>query len=220
MTRVRLQITMSLDGFVAGPRQRLEEPLGEGGMALHAWAFATRAFHLRHGNAAEAEAGSTGVDDERLAAAAEGVGAAIMGRNMFGPDRGPWSDAPWEGWWGDEPPFGYPVYVLTHHARPPLVKGETEFRFVTDGIESALAQAVASAGGLDVAIGGGASTARQFLAAGLVDDVEIHVVDVVLGSGERLFEGLDDLPARYAPAGLIAGEGAAHFLLSRREPAQ
>jgi dihydrofolate reductase len=209
MTQLKFQITISLDGFVAGPRQTLENPLGEGGMALHEWAFATRTFRQQHGG----EGGETGLDDDQLARSTENVGATIMGRNMFGPIRGAW-DEEWNGWWGDEPPFRHPVFVLTHHEREPLTLGETTFHFVTDGIESALAQARAGAAGKDVAIGGGADTVRQYLWAGLVDSFVLHVVPVLLGSGERLFEGVD-LAGRYVCDRIESSPAAAHFAYRR-----
>jgi dihydrofolate reductase len=212
MARLRLQITMSVDGYVAGPDQSLEDPLGKGGLALHEWAFATRSFRASHGG----EGGETGLDDDRIAAAGENIGATIMGRNMFGPVRGPWADEEWRGWWGDEPPFHAPVFVLTHHAREPLeLLGGTTFHFVTDGIEAALERALDAAGGRDVSLGGGASTAQQYLRAGLVDALEIHVVPLLLGAGERLFEGLDGGPTGYVPAGLVSSPAAAHFTYLR-----
>jgi dihydrofolate reductase len=213
MAGVRLNITMSLDGYVAGPGQSVENPLGVGGGALHEWAFATRAFRGSHG----IEGGETGIDDEIAAESLRGLGATIMGRNMFGGRPGPWrDDAPWNGWWGADPPFHTPVFVLTHHAREPLeMEGGTTFHFVTDGIEAALERATDAAGGRDVAVGGGAGTARQYLDAGLIDDIQVHVAPVLLGSGERLF----DLPAgwqeRYEATRLVASPAAAHFRFRR-----
>jgi dihydrofolate reductase len=209
MTQLRFQITMSLDGFVAGPRQSLENPLGEGAMGLHEWVTATRSWRAQHGM----EGGETGPDDERAARAMDNVGATIMGRNMFGPVRGAW-DEEWNGWWGDEPPFRHPVFVLTHHEREPLTLGETTFHFVTDGIEAALEQARAAADGKDVAIGGGADTLRQYLWAGVVDTFELHVVPLLLGSGERLFEGVD-LAGRYVCDQVASSPAVAHFAYRR-----
>jgi dihydrofolate reductase len=213
MARLRLSITMSLDGYVAGPDQSVENPLGLGGEALHEWAFATRAFRGAH----EMEGGETGIDDEIAADSLGNVGATIMGRNMFGGGPGPWrDDEPWNGWWGDDPPFRTPVFVLTHHAREPLeMAGGTTFHFVTEGIEAALERAVDAASGQDVAVGGGAETARQYLGGGLIDDIQVHVAPALLGSGERLF----DLPAgwqeRYEVTRVVASPAAAHFRYRR-----
>jgi dihydrofolate reductase len=184
MSQVRLTITMSLDGFVAGPDQTVEQPLGRGGERLHEWALATRSWRSAHGMSG----GETGPDDDAMRESAEGIGATVMGRNMFGPVRGPWGDSGWRGWWGGTPPFRTPVIVLTHHPRESLpMDGGTTFHFVTDGIEAALARARDAAGDLDVGIGGGADTARQYLRAGLVDRVDLHVAPVLLGAGEPLF---------------------------------
>ncbi len=185
MTMLRLNITMSLDGFVAGPNQSVEHPLGEGGEKLHEWAFAVRSFRAIHGM----EGGATGPDDDVAAEYFQNVGATIMGRHMFGGGTGPWGKPPWNGWWGEDPPFHTPVFVLTHHAREPLeMQGGTTFHFVTGGIQEALRRARDAARGKDVNIGGGADTAGQYLKAGLVDEIEIHVVPVLLGAGARLFE--------------------------------
>jgi dihydrofolate reductase len=212
MSKLRLSITMSLDGYVAGPNQGAETPLGEGTETLHEWAFATRSFRAVHGG----EGGATGLDDDRIAAAAANLGATIMGRNMFGPVRGDWGDEAWQGWWGDEPPFHTPVFVLTHHPREPLaMQGGTTFHFVTDGFESALEQARAAAGDRDVAIGGGAQTAQQYLRAGLVDELEVHVVPLLLGAGERLFESLEAGLSALEPVELVASPAAAHFRYAR-----
>jgi dihydrofolate reductase len=214
MARLKLNMTMSLDGYVAGPRQSLEQPLGEGGLALHEWAFATRSFRATHGLEGE---GETGLDDDIAASWNENIGATIMGRNMFGPDRGPWGDDPWRGWWGDDPPFHTPVYVLTHHARQPLtMSGGTTFRFVTGGIETALELALAAADGLDVSLGGGAEVAQQYLRAGLVDEFQIHVVPLLLGSGSRLFEGLDGGLPRYECVELVSSPAVAHSRFVRK----
>lgn len=186
MPELKLQISVSLDGFIAGPNPSEENPLGEGGMALHEWAFKLAAWRRPHGR----DGGETNASSAVLERALENVGATIMGRGMFGGD-GPWGEVPWPGWWGDEPPFHTPVFVLTHHAREPLEKeGGTTFHFVTDGIESALSQAKAAAGGKDVSLGGGAAVAQQYLAAGLLDELQLNVVPILLGSGTRLLEGL------------------------------
>lgn len=212
MARLRVNISMSLDGYVAGPDQSREHPLGKGGEALHEWALATRGWRAAHGH----EGGESGLDDERMTAAMENVGATIMGRNMFGPVRGPWEREQWKGWWGDDPPFHTPVFVLTHHAREPLeMQGGTTFHFVTDGIEVALERAFEAAGGKDVSIGGGASTVQQYLRAGLVDELEVHVAPVLLGGGSRLFESVDGGRAGLEPVGLVASPAAAHFRYAR-----
>ena len=182
-----LDISASLDGFVAGPDITLDEPLGRGGEALHEWALATQSWRASHGR----DGGDRNVDDEVMAELRGRVGATIMGRRMFSGGEGPWEEDPnSDAWWGDEPPFHHPVFVLTHHAREPLVKqGGTTFTFVTDGIESALEQATDAAAGKDVQIGGGADVAQQYLAAGLLDEVQIHVAPALLGDGTRLFGG-------------------------------
>jgi dihydrofolate reductase len=191
MSKLRLRISMSLDGFVAGPDQSLQNPLGVGGSRLHEWAFALATFREMHGMEGGEVNESTAVVEESLA----NIGATIIGRNMFGGHPGPWARAePWNGWWGDDPPFHHPVFVLTHHAREPLVlRGGSSFTFVTDGIESALERARRAAGGRDVSLAGGARAAQQYLAAGLVDEMEINLAPVLLGAGERLFDGVDDL---------------------------
>jgi dihydrofolate reductase len=213
MAKLRFNMTMSLDGYVAGPRQSLDNPLGEGGLALHEWTFATRSWRA----AQRMEGGETGLDDDHAAAWVGGFGATIIGRNMFGPVRGPWPDETWTGWWGDDPPYHTPVFVLTHHARKPLeMLGGTTFHFVTDGIEAALERAFDAAGGRDVNLGGGAETAQQYLRAGLVDEMEIHVAPVLLGDGCRLFENLDGGPAGYECVGLASSPAAAHYSYVRR----
>ena len=186
MSKVRVHITVSADGYVAGPNQSEENPLGEGGGGLHDWAFALKAFRAPHGMEGGEVNASTPVLEEALA----NVGAEIMGRGKFGGGPGPWGDDPWTGWWGKEPPFHMPVFVLTHHARDPLTLADTTFTFVTEGIESALEQARAAAAGKDVTVGGGADAINQYLAAGLVDELELHVVPLLLGGGARLFEGV------------------------------
>ena len=186
MSKVRVHISVSADGYAAGPNQSLENPLGEGGENLHEWVVALRAWREPHGLEGGEVNASTRVVEESLA----NVGAEIMGRGKFGGGPGPWGDDLWRGWWGDEPPFHMPVFVLTHHARGPLTLSDTTFIFVTDGIESALDQARKAAAGKDVIIGGGADVINQYLAAGFVDELELHTVPLVLGGGARLFDGL------------------------------
>ena len=187
MSKVRVHISSSLDGYVAGPNQSQEEPLGEGGESLHHWLVALKSWREQAGM----EGGEENVSDDVFAEATANVGAEIMGRGKFGPaTRGPWGDDPWQGWWGDDPPFRKPVFVLTHHEREPLTLTDTTFTFVTDGPESALDQAREAAGDKDVFIGGGANTINEYLAAGLVDEVELHVVPILLGGGARLFDGV------------------------------
>ena len=191
MARLRFRISMSLDGFVAGPDQSVQNPLGLGGKRLHEWAFPLESFRRRLGLGPGGEVNeSTAVVEESVA----NVGATVMGRNMFGGHPGPWDPAkPWTGWWGSNPPFHHPVFVVTHHAREPLVlEGGNRFTFVTDGIEAALERARQAAGGRDVSLGGGASVARQYLAAGLVDEMVLSLVPTLLGRGERLFDGGGD----------------------------
>jgi dihydrofolate reductase len=190
MSRLRFRISMSLDGFVAGPEQSVQNPLGIGGMRLHEWVVPLKPWRAAHGMAGGETNESARVVEESVA----GIGATIMGRNMFGGYPGAWDKAkPWNGWWGEDPPFHHAVFVLTHHAREPLaLKGGTTFYFVTAGIEAALRDARRAAGGRDVALGGGAKAAQQYLNAGLVDEMEIHLVPVLLGSGELLFDGVGD----------------------------
>ncbi len=214
MPRVRVAaFSISLDGFGAGPGQSLEQPMGTGGMALHGWAFATRTFRAMFGQ----EGGETGIDDRFAKASFDDIGAWVLGRNMFGPVRGPWPGEDWKGWWGDEPPYRVPVFVLTHHARAPLaMKGGTTFHFVTDGAAAAMAAARAAAGERDVRVGGGAATVRQYLADRTLDELHVAVSPVLLGRGESLFAGLD-LPALgYAVAETVAGERAQHVIIRRR----
>jgi dihydrofolate reductase len=188
MSQVTCQISISLDGHVAGPDQSLDNPLGVGGERLHEWVVPTAGFQASHGG----EGGEQGVDSDVAAGLLVNNGAYVMGRNMFGAGRGEWEQS-WRGWWGEDPPFHTPVYVLTHHPREPLeLQGGTTFHFVTDGIESALEQARAAAGAKDVAIAGGASTVNQYLAAGLLDQLYLHIVPVVLGGGERLLVDVGD----------------------------
>ncbi len=214
MSKVKvMSFSVSLDGFGAGPDQDLQNPLGVGGAAMFGWAFATRTFRTMFGQ----EGGSTGVDDGFARRGFENMGAWILGRNMFGPVRGPWPDEAWRGWWGDEPPYHVPVFVLTHHPRPPLeMQGGTTFHFVTDGIEAALERARAAAGGRDIRVGGGAATIRQYLRAGLLDEMHLAVAPVLLGRGELLLHGID-LPALgWQVAEHAAGENATHVVLARQ----
>ena len=213
MSIVRVNgFSMSLDGFSAGPDQDLDHPLGHRMAEAFDWFFHTRAFRTMHGM----EGGSTDLDDRYAARSMEGFGAFILGRNMFGPVRGPWPDDSWRGWWGASPPYHAPTFVLTHHARPPLVmEGGTTFHFVTDGIESALAQAKASAGSLDVKIGGGPATVRQYLRAGLVDELHLAISPVVLGRGEPLLAGIDLPQLGFSVASHEASARATHVLLRR-----
>lgn len=185
MSNVRVHISVSADGYVAGPNQSLENPLGEGGESLHEWIFPLRAWREPHGK----EGGEENVSNTIMEESRANVGAEIMGRGKFGGGPGPWSDE-WRGWWGEDPPFHMPVFVLTHHEREPLTLADTTFTFVTDGIQAALDQARAAAAGKDVFVGGGASIINQYLAAGLVDELELHTVPLVLGGGARLFEGV------------------------------
>ena len=201
-----------MDGFSAGPRQDLQHPLGVGGEELMEWVFNTRMWCRMH----SLDDGETGVDNRMAEQGFAGIGAWILGRNMFGPIRGPWPDESWKGWWGDEPPYHTPVFVLTHHARPPLrMAGGTEFRFVTDGIHSALKQAMEAAGGRDVRLGGGVATIRQYLQAGLIDDLHLALRPVLMGSGEKLWHGLDLRALGYECAESVAGERATHVILRR-----
>ena len=204
---------MSLDGFVAGPRQSVEDPLGVGGMRLHEWVFPLAVWRQMHGQPGGEDNASSRVVEASLA----GIGATVMGRNMFGGHPGPWrAEAPWNGWWGQEPPFHHPVFVLTHHARAPLaLEGGTTFTFVTEGIEAALEQARRAAGGKDVALAGGASAARQYLAAGLVDEMLLSVAPVLLGGGERLFEGVGDDLRGLELVETIPAPGVVHMRFAR-----
>ena len=214
MSKLRLKISMSLDGFVAGPRQSIDNPLGIGGERLHDWAVELDAWRQAHGKTGGETNESSRVMEESIA----NIGATIMGRNMFGGHPGPWNtDAPWNGWWGKNPPFHHPVFVLTHHAREPLVlEGGTTFTFVTDGIESALAQARRGADGKDISLAGGASACQQYLAAELVDEMEISVVPILLGSGERLFDGVGDDLHGLELARTVAAPGVVHLKFVRQ----
>lgn len=214
MSKLRvLSFALSLDGFGAGADQDLENPLGVNGPELMEWFFPLNVWKQMHGLGE----GETGVDDRVAQRGFEGIGAWILGRNMFGPVRGPWPDESWQGWWGEEPPYHVPVFVLTHHARAPLqMAGGTTFHFITDGIESALAQAKAAAGERDIRLGGGVSTIRQFLQARLVDEMHLAVRPLLLGSGEQLWHGLDMRALGYECAERIAGERAMHVFIRRR----
>jgi dihydrofolate reductase len=206
MSKFKFIITMSLDGYIAGPNQSLEDPLGEGGEQLHDWAIKLKSFRETHGE----PGGETGTNDDVLREMFANVGATIMGRNTFGGGPGPW-DETWKGWWGDNPPYHTPVFVLTHHAREPLVmQGGTTFFFVTDGIESALRQAREAAGGTDILLLGGASVAQQYLAAGLIDEMELHAVPLVLGGGERLLDNLGS-DVKLEPLRTVEGPGVTHL---------
>jgi len=215
MSIVRVNcFAMSVDGFSAGANQDLQNPLGVRGPELMNWFFPTRVWRTMHGEAD----GETGIDNEMAERGFRNLGAWILGRNMFGPVRGPWPDDSWRGWWGDEPPYHTPVFVLTHHARAPVrMAGGTEFRFVTEGIHAALEQAVAVAGGHDVRVGGGVATIRQFLSAGLIDEMHLALRPVLLGSGENLLQGLDLHSLGYECEEFVAGERATHAFVGRRK---
>jgi dihydrofolate reductase len=202
---------MSLDGFVAGPNQSEENPLGEGGMQLHQWAFALAAWRRPHGQEGGTVNASTSIVEESL----QNIGATVMGRNMFGGGGGPWGDDPWDGWWGENPPFHTPVFVVTHHPREPLAKdGGTTFTFVTDGVESALDQALSAAGGKDVALAGGADVAQQYLKAGLIDELQIHLIPVLLGDGARLLEDLAGAEIELECTRVVKAPGVTHLTYS------
>jgi len=214
MSKLRVcSFSLTLDGFGAGPDQSLEHPLGVNGQEMMEWVFATRFWRRHQGE----EKGETGIDNAKAEASFENIGAWIMGRNMFGPVRGPWPDESWKGWWGEEPPYHVPTYVLTHHPRAPLkMKGGTEFRFVTEGIHAALDQAKKAAGSLDVRLGGGVSTVRQYLQAGLVDEIHLALSPIFFGKGEHLFAGIDMRAMGYECAERVAGERATHITLRKR----
>jgi dihydrofolate reductase len=214
MPKLRVHaFSISLDGYGAGPDQDRKEPLGKGGEALHEWIIPTRTFQRLSGK----DQGTTGVDDEFTARGFDNIGAWILGRNMFGPIRGPWPDESWKGWWGKNPPYHGPVFVLTNHPRPPQeMEGGTVFHFVTDGIEAALARAREAAGDRDVRLGGGASTIRQYLNARLIDQLHFAISPVLLGSGESLLAGIDLLRLGYDVTEHVPTEKATHVVLSRR----
>ncbi|TMB68215.1 MAG: dihydrofolate reductase [Chloroflexi bacterium] len=207
MRKFKFNISMSLDGYIAGPNQTLENPLGEGGEQLHEWVFPLKSWRETHGMSG----GETGANDDVLREMFADVGSYIMGRNMFGGGPGPWRDE-WKGWWGDSPPYHMPVFVLTHHPRDPLsMQGGTTFFFVTDGIESALQQAKEAAGGKDILLGGGANVAQQYLAAGLIDEMDLHIVPILLGGGERLLENIGGSGPKIEPVRAIEGPGVVHL---------
>jgi len=206
--------SLSIDGFGAGPNQDLANPLGVGGMGLHGWVFPTRTFMRMHGDGSAD--GTTGIDDDFARRGFEGLGAWILGRNMFGPVRGAWPDDAWKGWWGDTPPYHTPVFVLTHHPRPSIVMaGGTTFHFVTDGIHAALQRAREAAGGLDVRLGGGVATIRQYLSAGLIDELHLAISPVILGSGEPLFAGIDLLKLGLRCTEHVSTPNATHVILTK-----
>jgi dihydrofolate reductase len=214
MTKLRVHsFSISIDGYGAGPNQDLDNPLGVGGVALHEWVFATRTFQKMFGS----EAGATGVDDDFAARGFSNIGAWIIGRNMFGPIRGAWPDAQWKGWWGENPPYHVPVFVLSHYPRESIeMAGGTTFHFVTDGIETALKRAKGSANGQDVRLGGGVATIQQYLRAGLIDEIHLALAPTLLGSGEHLFAGLDAATLGYRCSEHVSTAHAAHFVLTRK----
>ncbi|HXS27936.1 MAG TPA: dihydrofolate reductase family protein [Steroidobacteraceae bacterium] len=217
MTKVRVSaFSISIDGYGAGPQQSLDNPLGVGGRALHEWAFTTRTFRRMFGQ----DGGATGIDDDFAARSFENVGAWILGRNMFGPIRGPWPDDTWKGWWGETPPYHVPVFVLTQYPRRSLImQGGTTFHFVTDGIHAALDKASEGAAGKDVRIGGGVATIRQYLRAGLIDDIHVAISPTLLGRGEHLFAEIDLVELGYRCIEHAATPNATHSVLSRRRDA-
>ena len=213
MPKLRVHnFAVSLDGYAAGLDQDIDHPLGVGGTGLHEWAFATRTFHKMLGT----EGGEESVDDDFIAQGDAGIGATIMGRNMFGPIRGPWGNEDWKGWWGDSPPYHHPVFVLTHHPQAPIaMQGGTTFHFVDDGIESALEQAFAAADGKDVRLGGGVATVQQYLRAGLIDEMHLAFVPILLGGGERLFDHLDGATSGYEVVEFVGTPAVAHARFAR-----
>jgi len=213
MTKLRVDcFSVSIDGYGAGPDQALEHPMGLGGMALHEWVFPTRFFQAMIGK----DGGSTGIDEDFAARGMAGIGAWILGRNMFGPIRGSWTDDAWKGWWGDNPPYHTPVFVLTHHARPPIeMEGGTTFHFVTDGIHAVLERAREAAGTRDVRVGGGTATIRQYLEAGLIDSMHLVISPVLLGAGENLLAGLDLAQLGYRCSEHVSSEAAMHVVLTK-----
>lgn len=215
MAKLRVQcFGISVDGFAAGPDQDINNPLGVGGTALHEWVFPTRTFQRRIFGK---QGGTTGVDDDFAARGFEGIGAWILGRNMFGPIRGTWPDDSWRGWWGNDPPYHTPVFVLTHHPRPSItMDGGTIFHFVTDGIHAALDRATEAAGGRDIRLGGGAATIRQYLHARLVDEMHVTISPVLLGSGESLFAGIDVAQLGYRCTEHAATPNATHVVITKR----
>ncbi len=214
MTRVRVEsFAISLDGYGAGPSQDIDNPLGVGGTDLHQWAFPTRTFQRALFGT---DGGTMGVDDDFAARGFRNIGAWILGRNMFAPSRGSWSDMNWKGWWGDSPPYHVPVFILTHHARPSIpMDGGTTFHFVTGGIHETLDRAREAANGMDIRIGGGPNTIRQYLLAGLIDELHIAIAPVLLGRGERLFDGVDLRASGYECVQFVGSEKATHVVLRR-----
>jgi dihydrofolate reductase len=205
--------TLSLDGYTSALNQSLENPFGIGGKVIMDWALATETFRKMFG----AEGGSTGIDNEFAAKASDGVGATIMGRNMFGPVRGIWQNDDWKGWWGPNPPYHHPVFVLTNYPRQPLImEGGTTFHFVTEGIETALKKAFDAANGKNVRIGGGSTVVKQYLNAGLIDELHLVITPKLLGSGERLFEGMNEIANRYECVEFIASDAATHVRLMKK----
>jgi dihydrofolate reductase len=215
MSKLRVQsFSISLDGYGAGPDQDLANPLGVGGMAMHEWVFGTRTFQKIHGK----DGGTTGVDNDFVARGFDNIGAWIIGRNMFGPIRGPWPDEAWKGWWGDTPPYHTPVFVLTHHPRASIeMNGGTTFHFVTDGIQAALQQATDAANGKDVRLGGGVATIRQYLRARLIDEMHLAMSPLLLGSGECLLEGIDAPKLGYQCSERVATPNVTHFVITKRK---
>jgi dihydrofolate reductase len=212
VSKVRISFSISVDGFGAGLNQDIDNPIGAGGLALHEWAFATRTFRTMHGQ----DGGSTGIDDDFAKRGFTNTGAWILGRNMFGPVRGPWIDDSWKGWWGDSPPYHVPTFVLTHHPRASLVmQGSTTFHFVTGGIEAALERAREAAAGKDVRIGGGVSTIRQYLQANLIDEMHLVVSPLLLGAGEALFTGIDTAKLGFRCTEHVPLPNATHYVFTR-----
>jgi dihydrofolate reductase len=209
MSKVRIGVAVSLDGYMAGMNQRVDNALGDGGESLHEWMFELEAFGRMHGD--PDASGITNENTRWVEDMFEGVGAGVMGRNMFGGHPGPWDEPAWEGWWGDEPPYRCPTFVVTHHEREPLVKGDTTFYFVTEGVEAAIERAKEAAGGLDVSMHGGPSTINQALAAGLVDEMIVHIAPVFLGSGERVFTDLGSSLPKLEQVEAVGGPGVAHI---------
>lgn len=215
MSKLRVNaFSISIDGYGAGPAQDLQNPMGVGGMALHEWVFGTKTFQKMHGDGAEG--GRGGVDDDFAARGFENLGAWILGRNMFGPVRGPWPNDDWKGWWGENPPYHVPVFVLTHHARAPLtMEGGTTFHFVTEGIHAALSRAREAARGKDIRVGGGAATVRQYLAAGLLDEIHLVISPVLLGRGEPLLAGIDTVSLGFRCTEHASSERGTHVVLTK-----
>lgn len=214
MPKLRVHnFSISIDGFGAGPSQDIDNPLGVDGLKLHEWVFATRAWHQRQGT----EGGDAGLDDRLIKEGDAGIGATIIGRNMFGPIRGEWPDEKWRGWWGDDPPYHHQVYVLTHHPRAPInMNGGTTFNFVTDGIEAAFRLAFEAADGKDVRLGGGVATIQQYLRAGLVDEMHVAIAPILLGHGERLWDHLQGISSRYECVELASSPAVVHARFARR----